>query len=272
MKKKGEIVTPTADSLENIEKEFSEYATSIEKLLTFDEFVLDAALKHYDEAIRVLEHSGYDQSSVVIKKLNMGRLSLANIKENQSLRPSYEAIYNQVVVIWVSVLEATLESLFKFCIFQNYPSLGETDPVELKVSLARIVSYDTIKEAFPTLVREADRSISFQNMESIKRTFHKYLGLDFEETEDLHNVSFAMAARHTIVHDGGRVDASFRKYAKEKLAERTVMKDLSKPTLQFKLAEARQISRSFQHFVKNLLSKIREKQDVKEEAKENIPF
>ena len=85
-------------------------------------------------------------------------------------------------------------------------------------------------------------------------------------------MSFAMAARHAIVHNAGRIDASFGKYAKEKLTKRTVMKDLSKAGFQFELTEAKELSLSFQNFVKSLLTKIREKEKPQREKKEDLPF
>ena len=270
MRKKREIVTPTSESLEKIEKEFSDYAASIDKLLTFDEFVLDAALKYYKEAIAILVRGGYSESPAV-SKLRIGEQSLATIKQDKSLRPSYEAIYNQVVVIWVSVLAATLESMFKYLVRKNYPNLPDKKR-DRKISLGDLLIFENLKEGFADIVLNADDSISFQDIGSIQRTFKEYFDIPFDDGPHFDNVAFAIMARHAIVHNAGRIEGGFRKYSKEKLTKRTVMKDLSKAGFQFELTEAKELSLSFQNFVKSLLTKIREKEKPQREKKEDLPF
>lgn len=271
MTKKTRISATTAKSLDQIEKEFSEYAESIDKLLTFDEYVLEAALRHFDGAIETLERGGLTQNPA-FNKLKIGRRLLVNIKEDASLRSSYQAIYNQIVVIWVSVLAATLESLFKYLIAKNYPRIPPKKK-DRKIKIGDLQLFENVKEAFGDIVLKADAEISFQDIGSIKRTFEEYFGIHFNNNDlHLHNVAFAIRARHAIVHNAGRIDMGFQKYANQELSKRTVMKDLSGTSLQFGLEEAKQLSNSFRTFVTNLLSKIRKEEVIKQKEGEDIPF
>lgn len=272
MRKKlaGNISNP--DSLKQIEKEFSDYADSIHKLLTFDDFVVKDALNYFDDPIQILERN-FPQNPA-LDKLRMGRKSVSNIREHGSLKPFYKVIYNQTVVICVSVLAATLESVFRYLIGINYPSLPARKK-DRKISigeLLEVVSFEKPKEAFADIVRKADDSISFQDIGSIRRTFGDYFDIHFEDDSNFHNVAFAIKARHAIVHNGGRIDANFRRYAKDKLTKRTVMKNSLKSPLQFELAEAKKLLKSLVTFVHSLISAAREKQMIEQKQEEDLPF
>lgn len=244
------------DPLEQIEKVFFDYAENINKLFTFDDHVLQAALKYFNDAIGVLERRG-SESAKEAQILKTGRQSLSNIRKNKSLRPYYKVIYNQVVVIWVSVLAGTLESIFKYCVAQTYPKLPQEKQKELKIPVAFLPSFGDVREAFPIIVLEADRSISFQDMGSIRRTFIEYFSIDFPDNEHFQNVAFAMMARHTIVHSAGRIDRPFHKNV-EKLVERTIMKDVAGDSLEFELQQMQQLSDSFREFVRSVIKCVRQ--------------
>ena len=240
------------DPLAKIEREFREYAESIRKLITFDDVVLEIALVHFDSAIKSLERGGFGHLPAP-QKLKTGKQSLSNIRANKSLQAFYRVIYNQAIVIWVSVLEATLESILKYCLGEKYPKLPQKQEEKLKIPVARLTSFNNVREAFPELVVEADGSISFQNMTSIRRTFEEYADIKIPEDKHTHNVAFAMASRHAIVHNAGRIDTSFRTYAKS-LSKRTIKKSITGSSLQFQLKELQALSESLQAFVDYLIT------------------
>ncbi len=89
MRKKpaGNISNP--DSLEQIEKEFSDCADTIDKLLTFDDFVVTDALRYFEDSINRLEqnlpknHPHLDRTGVLLGSNVLGSLSTLYVRTDE---------------------------------------------------------------------------------------------------------------------------------------------------------------------------------------------
>lgn len=252
------------DKLKEIEEQFNQYAEAINKLVYFDSVILNLSLGVFDEAIGITEKVNWDKSNIVTQKLRNCRKNLQNIHENKSLHLHYQTIYNQAVVVWVSVLAVTLESLFKYCIEHVKIELLTDKKKDAKIHIIELLSVEDIQKALPSLILEADHSISFQDMQSIRRTFEEYFTIEIGDSVDVQNVAFTQAARHVIVHNAGRVNERFKNQIKS-LTKRTLMKKFSSSNIQFDLKDAKVISENIKKFVKDIIVKVRNKKAVKQE-------
>ena len=192
-------------TLESVREAFSQQCAGVRELLEFDDVLVEHLVGGLDWIIGELESR--NQRTLATSVGNRLR-ALKNVRTTQSLRPRYETIYNQCVVLLVSYFDATMSDLFKVAVSNalkanaavparkrsvqlNWQSLNKPDsPVEILIA-ERIVEED---------------DISFQDMKSIRRAFHKELGIDLGRDEKTNDIILGQACRHVMAHAGGRVD------------------------------------------------------------------
>ena len=92
---------------------FKSNLESVYRLLDFDQVVLDFAIDLVDSLHGRLMRS---QGSPQLNGENI-LLGLRNARSHESLRPQYEAIYNQCVVLLVAYFGVALEGLFTAAAF-----------------------------------------------------------------------------------------------------------------------------------------------------------
>jgi hypothetical protein len=133
---------------------------------------------------------------------------LNNIKDHDSLRPQYQVIFNQCIVLLVSVFASSVADLFRdgICILAKKGDSKSLKKEELKISVSDLLEFDgEINERLGHLIADKN-DLSFQDMKSIGRAFKDYFGFDISKDIHVNNIIMAQAGRHVIVHDSARIN------------------------------------------------------------------
>jgi hypothetical protein len=193
--------------IEHARHTFTNNVRSVQQLVDFDHTVLDSAIQNLGHLQAALDAKNPHVADRVGNTLSM----LKNIREHDSMRMHYATIYNQCVVLLVSHFGSALHAMFIAAAPTLLGVAGEREALkeELKFSISELreLKFD-LNEAIGNLL-VAKRDIGFQDMQSTVRAFKSYLGIDIPRDQHMHNVIFAQAARHAIVHSGAVADARF---------------------------------------------------------------
>jgi len=130
---------------------------------------------------------------------------------SDSLRSTYKIVYNQCCILAVSALSAVLENFFIEHANKNFSSINQDALGKIKVSLAELseLNYET-KENIGNIILEKDSTVTFQDLQSIKRSFNTYLNIQASlDAETQNKIIFYQQCRHVLVHGGGRIDKKF---------------------------------------------------------------
>ncbi len=133
---------------------------------------------------------------------------LQNIREHDSLKIKYHTIINQCVVLLVSYFGTSVKEIFtKSLIYAlSGPQAENIKRQEIKLTLGELQEKEfDLKDSIGSIV--ANKSdISFQDMQSIQRTFTEYFQFCPKKDNHVDNIIFAQACRHIIVHNGSKID------------------------------------------------------------------
>lgn len=197
----------------DILKEFESHTNSVRKLMNFDRFVLDFcihSLKDLEEKIK----SNHEIKITNVRFLPSNTIkALESIKLNDSMREQYESIFNQCLVLLVSYFSSICKELFKksidFFSIHNKEFLS-TIKEDIKLSFEEMAKYNYNLSGNIGQIVVDKKNISFQDMQSINRSFCKYLDTDKEEIDNkTNNIILAQASRHCIVHTSEIADEKF---------------------------------------------------------------
>jgi len=194
-----------AKTLTSVRSAFVQQCTAVVELLEFDDLIVEHLVAGLDWIVEELESKNqHTLANSVGNRLKV----LKNVRLAQSLRPRYETIYNQCVVLLVSYFDATMSDLFKVSVAGALKS-GAAVPASKRSVHVSWQSLSTPDSPVEKLI--ADRivdedDISFQDMQSIRRAFSQNLGLDIGRDEKTNDVILGQACRHVMAHAGGRVD------------------------------------------------------------------
>lgn len=239
--------TPTPNSIIST---FDKNLQGVLDLLSFDETLCSLV-------VNSLESLKQSASQLVFKQKIDNLISgFRKVHEAKSLKPKFEAINNQCVVLLVSYFGSTLQDLF-LCYLRE--RLLSDDPYHMDEKEIKVKIHELRKllkessELLPELVLE-NETISFQDMRSIVENFKKYFGVEIVRDSDLDNVLFAQAARHVIVHNGCVIDNKMVKQLKTASLRR--IKPTIKPseTISFTQGEVNLIAESMARFLRALAS------------------
>jgi len=240
---------------ERIETTFRENIKDIYKLMSFDRVVLDFAISGIIELQERLRRS-YNIENPRHLAENTLRM-LENIRSNDSLRPQYQVIYNQCIVLLVSVFASSVSDLFRQGIndLAHNDNSKELHNEELKISVSQLLEFDgEIKEYLGSFVAEKN-DLSFQDMKSIGRAFKTYFGFTIEKDDNVNNIIMAQAGRHVIVHDSARINERLMRQVSG-AKPRTLKPNLSGNVIQFSDVEVKQAGESMTNYLVNLRNKV----------------
>jgi hypothetical protein len=112
------------------------------------------------------------------------------------------------VVLLVSHFGSILSSLFRLAV--EYAITKEDIRLfeeELTLDVEELLSRgNQLHEALGDLLIQK-KDISFQDMKSVSSTFKKYFGIIIEKNSSVNNIIVGQACRHSIVHEGGRINS-----------------------------------------------------------------
>lgn len=235
---------------------FEANAGHVDRLLDFGAAIIDVAVDGLRELQGQLEDRNLHSAVTLVR--NRTTL-LSNVKESDSLRPQYEAMFNQCVVLLVSYFGSSLHALFRRGVARallegaNVPAAEE----ELKVSWRGVAESEAEPAEIFAGLLIAQHDISFQDMQSITRAFKKHLGIAVPRTVDTENIIFGQAARHVIAHAGGIIDERIlRQIADAKT--RTLQPDVSVGVpIQFAPGDVRGLATSMVNYVRELANRLK---------------
>ena len=224
---------------------------SVFQLLDFDRVIIDVAVDGLKGLEAELETKNLHNP---VRLVANRRRMLANLATNESLRPQYETMFNQCVVLLVSYFGSGVHTLFRAGVVTALRS-GADLPVDreaLTVSWHGLERAEGEREAIFADLLVAQKDISFQDMKSIGRAFGELLEVTIERGGDVNNIILGQAARHAIVHAGGIVDRRMVKQLSGVLPRTLKAKVVAGESLRFTPPEVRELAKSMRAYVRNL--------------------
>jgi hypothetical protein len=198
------------DQLGKIETTFVQNVKDVQQLVNFDRVILDfaiSALEHLRVTLSRPPHNYNNPALIAANALQM----LQNIRHNDSLRPQYQIIFNQGVVLLVSVFASAMGDMFRQGI-NELVKAGKSETIrkeELQLTIGELEDYGyDLSDRLGHLIAEK-KDISFQDMKSIARALREYFSVEIAKDNTVNNIIFAQAARHIIVHDAAKVNERF---------------------------------------------------------------
>jgi hypothetical protein len=205
------------DKFQIIEDRFNKNIEDVYQLIQLDSHVINTTLiilRNLDENIK---KSNIDNVTMLPGKAIQ---NLENIKNNDSLKPHYETMYNQSIVLLVSLFASAVSDLFKEGVNQLAKLSGTKTSIdkeikslmkqEIKLTVDEIIGYgDKLPEHIGDIIAEK-QDISFQDMKSINRAFRTFFSFNMVQDSHVNNIIIAQAARHVIVHDAAKVNKRTR--------------------------------------------------------------
>jgi hypothetical protein len=184
---------------------FDKNIEAVHRLMNFDRDLIAYAIIQVEGLHNVLVTG----EKILREERNGKRIlnDLKNIRDHDSMRTRYEQIFNQAVVLLVSHFGSLLGSLFRLAVDCGIEKNDRRIlKAELNIDIEELLSRgNQIHEALGEML-VFKKDISFQDMKSVSRAFKDYFGINIEKSEVVHNIIIGQACRHSIVHDGGRVN------------------------------------------------------------------
>lgn len=195
-------------AVDEVRQAFEDRVSGVLQLLQFDDLVLEHLVGGLAGLAEELDR--HNLHSLSVKVGNRLQL-LKNIRDAQSLRPSYQTIYNQCVVLLVSYFDASMGDLFRATAAYALIANRNLPICERTVDLSwRNLSRPDVPVALLIADRIVEQDkIKFQDMQSIRRAFERNLGVDFGRDETANDIILGQAARHVMVHAAGKIDVRF---------------------------------------------------------------
>ncbi len=196
-------------SFAQIEASLKANVEDVYRLAEFDQVILDLAITQLKLLEQKLAKDHFiDNPSLTATNT---RKSLENARTNDALRPRFEVINNQCVVLLVSLFASAIGELYREAILSLAKSgrSKKLNDESLDFSVTDVMADDfNPREQIGTLMQEK-KDVSFQDMKSIGRAFSEFFGTEIPKDETVNNLILAQAGRHIIVHDGARINERF---------------------------------------------------------------
>lgn len=247
----------TAASLSELRASFEANIRSSLDLLSFDDVLLMVVLQMMSKT-----NSRLKKANIENHRLTLDRAieEIRNIQRNESLRPYYEGVSNQCVVLLVSHFASGLGSYFRRCIGTAIRR-GAADEASREKLTVTVGEIRDLAGGFDERVGELlieRKGISFQDMQSATRAFESYFGVrPYPRGRDLNDLIVAQACRHAIVHAGAIVDTRLTNQIRD-ATDRTIQSELLPGSrIQFSRDEVKSVARSMQGFVRHLEAELR---------------
>lgn len=203
---------------------FNDRVDGVNKLLMLDELIIGSTIELLEERQVNLRNCGIDN----VHMLGETALQqLKGIRDHKSLKPGYELIHNQCVVLLVSYFSSSMHDLFDTA---ATIVLGEAMPdkiknKELKMTLEELKAYNfDLSNNIGSIISEKF-DISFQDMKSITRAMNDYFGVELPWDKTVNNIITMQACRHAIAHAGEVADKQLINQLRNSSA-RDIQKDL----------------------------------------------
>ena len=244
---------PVADNvfLEIVDS-FRRNIESVHQLAEFDHLVLQFAIDALDRVEQRATNASVSNYRLMVTQTLR---HLRDIRQHDSLRPQYQQMFNQCVVLLVSYFGSAISDIFERCVGERVKRRGcdRLMKEELRVTVRELSEIGSQLHEYLGEILIRTREISFQDMQSIARAFGSYCGHSPEKDENVNNIIAAQACRHVIVHSGAVItERCVRQLS-------TAVPRTLKPTLdvghtvQFSVDEIKTLSASMIQYVDTLV-------------------
>jgi hypothetical protein len=244
-------VDPIPSSWHGVSKSFDYNVASVFQLVDFDHVIIDFAVDGLRMLARDLEDRGVNTAVMMVT--NRAAM-LENVKNADSLRPQYEQMFNQCVVLLVSYFGSAIHRIFREGVIAalKTEALVPVTDEELRVSWRGLERADGEREAIFADVLVAQKDISFQDMQSISRAFRELLDVSVERNAHTDNIILGQAARHAIVHASSVVDARMIHQLRSAQTRTLKPKLTARQAIRFQPTEVRELASSMQAYITSL--------------------
>jgi hypothetical protein len=179
---------------------------SVLDLVNFDHVILDTCLSHLNALSEKLEQH-HRLANPYLSARNTIQLITA-IRDHDSLRTKYEAMFNQALVLQVSYFASAIHQLFRASLAHFLAHFTDTriqrEEIRFSVEELRTMDYDLRDRIANIIISKKD--YSFQDMQSINRAFEECYKFTPNRDANVDNIILAQACRHVIVHAGSIAD------------------------------------------------------------------
>lgn len=231
---------------------FKSNVAEVERLINFDKEVLQVVTMTIEDLHGQLSQRFADERLNGARALQV----VKGIRNNETLRAKYQAIFNQAIVLLVSHFASALGETFRAAVARTLESTGSEKlfEEEIKLTVGEIREREwNLKGSIPDLLI-AKYDFTFQDMASTVRAFKSFTNVAPERDELMNNIIAAQACRHVIVHAGGRVGERALKQV-SKAVPRTLKKELTLGEfIHFSAAEVEAVKRDMLVFVERLVT------------------
>ncbi len=232
---------------QSIEDNFLSNINNVYKLIDFDRIILDFSINALERQKRDLQNLHGIRNPAMLAENTL--TIIKNIRNNDSLRPKYKVMFNQCIVLLVSIFASSIADLFREGIYK-LAKKGKSKNLkseELKISVADLIEYGSeIERRLGHLIADKN-DYSFQDMQSIGKAFKQYFEFNMEKDIDVHNIILAQAGRHVIVHDAAKINERFIRQVSG-ANPRNIKPDISGTVIEFTSEEVKQAAESMQKY------------------------
>jgi hypothetical protein len=200
---------------------FNKNVERVSALMGFDRQIIDLCLEMLTEFRD--QHAKEQKFKTLNNLLTALIQSFEPEKAQKRLKPQYETMYNQCLVLLISHFSTALRDLYVTALegLLREKKLPESlKEEELKIPLSALEGDELDHNRVAIFILEKDDN-SFQDMQSIRRAFEDRLSCRLERDAMMDDIILAQACRNSIVHAG------------ERISDRTVrqLRDVKKRTL-----------------------------------------
>ncbi len=226
-------------------------------LMDFDRIVVDFATLQLQQRQEYLKKASilnqYSSLEPAIKQLKA-------IRDNDSLRPRYQAILNQGLVLLVSYFASTVSEVFdralSYLVKEIKPPGLMKQKIELTVEDLRSPEFDLEANLGGLIIEKND--ISFQDMKSISRSFKEYFDFEPLKAREVNNIIVAQACRHAIAHKGAVADLQLINQVKNALPRDVKQQIKVGESVLFSKEEIETVGKSMKQYLGQLCSGLEE--------------
>lgn len=230
------------NTLQKIEDRFEEHLRTVDELISFDRIILNLCINHIENLNNRLKSGPFGITNPMY--LAEGTLqTMKTVRQNDSLRINYLSMFNSCLVLQVSYFTSIVDDIFKHTI-DKLNSHNQRPDLDIKV----------VKE---------NNDVNFQNMNSIMKTYKKYLDIEITKDSICNTIILAQCARHAIVHSLGFADQKFINQTDPARPRDIKLKIELDQKIQFSSSELEFVKYAMQEFVSNLCDKIKESHGIK---------
>lgn len=125
-------------------------------------------------------------------------------------------------------------------------------------TIGRLNSHNQRPDLNINLLKQ-NNDVNFQNMNSILKTYKKYLNVEINKNSLCNTIILAQCSRHAIVHSLGKADQKFINQTEPSRPRDIKQKFELDEKIQFSSSELEFVKYAMQEFISNLCEKITEK-------------